>query len=118
MMEFLATEGGMYVLSLVAGIGMGLLFDIESRRSWVGTVLVVAVFILLILNAQPGAAFTAPLSIVALGLTTLLSTVARYSQTALLVDEPYWRKVVLTLTHGRQIRSAARTEHEEARTRS
>lgn len=113
MSEFVTSEIGVYLMSLVFGIGVGLLLEAESRRTWAGALLVTAVFVALLATSLPRAVWAVPIFVVALGVTALLSTVARFGSSPLLVSEPYWRKVVLTFVHGRRIRSAARAECEE-----
>lgn len=61
---------------------------------------------------QPDAVWAAPLFVIVIGITSLLSTVQRYSRSPLLVGEPYWRKVLLVFAHGRKVRSAALAERE------
>lgn len=113
MSEFLTNEAGVYLASLVFGIGLGLLIKAESRRAWVGFVLVFVVFLALIWPYLTRAVWAGPLFVVALGVTALLSAAAEHGSSPLAVGEPYWRKVLLLFIHGRKVSAAARSERQE-----
>lgn len=107
MTGFLTSDVAVHVMSMVVGVGVGLVVEAGSRRVWVGSMLVVAVFIGQTAIYQPSAVWAAPLLVVALGVTALIVAAVHYSQSPLLAGEPAWRKVIFMLAHGRKVRAAA-----------
>jgi hypothetical protein len=110
MREVLASEVGVYIMSVLVGFGIGLVSEARSRRVWVGSMLVLAAYIVQVSIYQPGAIWAAPLLVLALGITALVVVVGRYSRSPLLAGEPLWRKVLLVFAHGRKVREAASAE--------
>jgi hypothetical protein len=110
MNEVLTSEVGVYVMSILVGVGIGLVSDAWSGRVWVGSMLVVAAFVIQISTYRPSAIWAAPLLVLALGVTALVVVTHRYSHSALLAGEPLWRKVLLVFAHGRKVREAASRE--------
>lgn len=108
--ELLTGEFGTYVMSVLVGVGIGLVSEARSRRVWVGSMFVVAAYVIQVSLSQPSAMWAAPLLVLALGITALAVVVGRYSNSPLLAGEPYWRKVLLVFAHGRKVRDAARRE--------
>jgi hypothetical protein len=109
MSQFVLSEVGACVVSLMFGVGVGLLAGHDSRRVRHGAVLVTVGFVVQLFAYPPErAVWAAPVFVIALGVAALLSDVARYGASPLLIGQSYWQKVALMLAHGRRIKSAAR----------
>ena len=106
LIEFVTSEAGAYLLSFALAVGVGLAVNWESRASWIGGLLITAVFVLIAFAYFPEAPLAVPLYVIVVGVASVLANVRRYSASPLLAEEPYWRKVALTLTHQRGIRDA------------
>lgn len=113
--ELIENEGGVYLLYLVLAVGVGLMSDASSRRTWIGSLLVTAVFTVLALTVFSNAYLAVPIYVLVFAVAALLSETRRLASTPLLVDEPYWKKIVLTATHPRTIRNAARVDRRDER---
>jgi len=116
--EFIANEAVVYLLSFVLAIGVGLVLNGDSRRAGIGSMLITAVFVIVVSTRGSDAPLAVPLYVVTLGIVAVLSAVRRYSDSSLLVGEPYWRKVMLMFAHGGKIRSATLAQREENRQRN
>jgi|GEM_PF-2770483 len=110
LLDFFASELGVYLLALALAVGVSLMLNVESTASWVGTIVITAAFVLVAITQMAPAPGAVPLYVVALSVGGVAAEVRRYSDSPLLVGEPYWRKFLLTLTHRRRIREAALRE--------
>jgi hypothetical protein len=113
MTDFVTSDVGVCLISVAIGVGVGLMAEPRSRRSWIGSLLVTAGYVVLLVALTPSTIFAAPLFVVATALTALICDVVRYSQSPLLRGEPGWRKVLLVFVHVRTIRAAADAERSE-----
>ena len=53
MSDLLTSEFGTYVMSVLVGVGIGLVYDARSRRIWVGSMLVVSAFVIQVSTFKP-----------------------------------------------------------------
>lgn len=112
LIDFVASGPGVLLMSIMLGVGVGLMTKSDSVASWVGSLLITGVVVLGAATFWSNTPWAAPVYALALGLTSLLGIVRRYSDSPLLDGEPYWRKVALTLVHARAIRRAALVHRE------
>ncbi|GAB2841902.1 hypothetical protein GCM10027024_15950 [Microbacterium insulae] len=78
----------------------------SASRRW----RVTAAFVLLAITQMPQAPGAVPLYVVTVGAGAVIANVRRYSHRPLLRGEPWWRKFLLTLAHGRRVRETALRE--------
>lgn len=110
LLDFFASGSGAYVLALAFAIGVSLMLNFESAASWAGTIVVTAAFVLTAVTHMGHAPGVVPVYVVVVGFGAVVANVRRYSQSPLLEGAPWWRKFLLTLTHGRQVRETALRE--------
>jgi hypothetical protein len=108
--EFVSSPQGAYALSAVLGVAVGLVGTMQQSRAWLATVLVTFVFVATASTLWPEAPFATPLFVVTMGVTVILATAVDLRNSPLLVDEPWWRKVILVAAHGSTVRAAADVE--------
>jgi lysylphosphatidylglycerol synthetase-like protein (DUF2156 family) len=108
--EFTSSPQGAYVLSLVLGLAVGLVAMMRGFRAWLATMLVTIAVVLLASSCTNDAPFAVPLYVVTLGVTAIVLAAADLRDSPLLVDEPWWRKVLLVAVHGRVVREAAASQ--------
>lgn len=108
--DFAATPGSVYVLSFVLGIAVGLIAAVRGFRAWLATALVTVVIVAVASGRVGDAPFAAPIYVIVLGGTAILSAAADLWDSPLLVGETWWRKVLLVAAHGSAVRRAAEAE--------
>lgn len=107
--QLVESEAGVYLLTFLLALGVGLMSDTASRGTWIGSLLITGVFVVLAATVFSDAPWAAPIYVIAYVIAALMSETRRLARSPLLVSEPYWKKIVLTATHPRKIRAAART---------
>ena len=112
MMEMLATSIAGGVLGCAVGVGLGLLMNTRSVRAWVGMGLVVAAFVLMVINVSSEFPWSVPLFAITFGITITLVEAHTRREDPLLIGEPFARRVALILFHAKELKAAAKTERE------
>jgi hypothetical protein len=108
--EFIDSATGAYALSLLGGVGVGLIATDRSERGLVASSLISVVFVLLASTRTADAVFAAPLYVLTVVFTSLVVDVGRFAGNPLLVDEPLWRRAFLVFAHPGALRDAAREQ--------
>jgi hypothetical protein len=114
MNDFVTSNAGVCLISVAIGVGVGLMVEPRSRRSWLGSLLVTAVYVVLMMALLSNSVWAVPVFVISMGVTVLVCETVRYSQSPLLVGEPAWRKLFLVFAHGQKVRFAADVERAEA----
>ncbi len=113
MTDFIGGATGFYFMAFVAAIAGGLVPTTRSRRGKTSVVLITIVFLIAAFAYAEIAPWAALIYVSTLLTTGILAEVNELSASPLLVNEPYWRKVSLLVTHQRTVRAAATDEARE-----
>ena len=84
-------------------------------RAWVGALIVIATFVLLLTAAAPSPLWATPILVVTFGITATLVEVHLQKEHPLLKGEPFPRRVALILFHSRELKTATKAEQEYQR---
>ncbi|MFJ4161199.1 hypothetical protein [Microbacterium testaceum] len=112
MMEVFAIGIGGALLGCGVGVGLGLLMDLRSARAWIGLILVLSAFVLVVTSSSSLLFWCVPVLAVAFGITVTLVEAHTRRGDPLLAGESFARRVALILFHAKELKAAAKIERE------